>query len=766
MRHRLTSFLPLCLIIASSFLFFYKQIFLNRSFLASLVVNQGVTGAAPHGLEKTVIRQYPYLDAEAAAFTIEPATVLAGRLLRQWRMPLWNPYVAMGMPLAADMQAGYYFPLKILLYLNHKPAMWDFYFIVRILLAGFFAYLYCRLMKLGKGASLSGAFIFMYSGHFLLYIHIHHVDAEILIPLVLLCIERLVRRSDLGNALALGVAFGLILLGGCPPEVSFAIAFFATAYFLFRTLPRITLYQEFLASAGYFALAGFVGILISLPATAPFLELLRESYHGHRQAGLFHLMPTESILLFLPFFLDEHNFVLPYVGVLAPALALMAFGSKSNKSLVWFFWGFILFFMVRVFGLYGTNWIGQLPLFRWTLFPKYFFSSFLFSLSVCAAVGIEYVMSDQRKWRFIMIGLVSVPMFAIAFYVLHREPIMMLGKDAVAVRQVSTACAIIFLLAAVLILHSTLKIRGSFTIAILCLMVFSELFFYAYPLDYPRRTDPFPQAPYIQHLRQDHSLFRIFSLQGVLPPNYSTVVGLSDIGVNNAIFIRRYIKFMQEAINPACGPGKPVNEGGPNISSRLLDLLNVKYLISKTHLPLPADRFRIVYNREVKIYRNLRCMPRAFLVYQWEVIPEESQVLSRMLSGQFDFRNHAILEEQPAAVDPDDPQLLLSTDSSPEVLRYTADEVMIRVSPIKDGVLVLTDSFFRGWRAEVDGREAKVLRADYLFRGIYLEPGEHVVRFRYSPLSTWISCVISMITMAGIAIWAAWKLANHWGRNV
>jgi len=635
--------------------------------------------------------------------------------------------------------------------------MWDFYFILRILLAGIFTYLYCRLMKLGRAASLAASFIFMYTGHFLLYVHIHHVDAEILIPLVLLCTELLVRRRSIGNALALGVAFGVMQFGGCPPEASFAIAFFATAYFLFRSLTIIGLRKDLLPLTGYFGLAGFIGILISLPATAPFLELLRNSSHGHDQSGLFHLLSSQSIFLFIPFFSGEHSFVLPYVGMIAPTFALMAFGSKENRSLAWFFWGFILFFLVRTFGLYGTNWVGELPLFRLTLFPKYFFSSFLFSLSVGAAIGIEYAVSDERKWRFIILGLLSVPIFLMTFLAIYRDPIAALGKTELALRQIGIACSITLFLTIILIGLIRWKFPASLAKASICILLFGELFFYSFPLDYPYRASQFPQAPYLEFLGRDHSLFRIFSLQGVLPPNSSSVMELSDIGVNNAIFISRYIKLMQRAINPACGYSTPPNYGRPNISGRLLDLLNVKYLIGKTLLPLPGSRFSLVYNREVKIYQNLRSMPRAFLVYRWEIMDDDSEILNRMLSDKFDFRNSVLLEEKPAVTESQTSESLLPPNSPPEVLRYAADEVVIRAAPVKNGILVLTDSFFPGWKAEVDGKEVKLLRADYLFRGVYLNAGEHTVRFRYSPLSTLIPCVISLGTLMCIGVWCMWK---------
>jgi uncharacterized membrane protein YfhO len=60
-------------------------------------------------------------------------------------------------------------------------------------------------------------------------------------------------------------------------------------------------------------------------------------------------------------------------------------------------------------------------------------------------------------------------------------------------------------------------------------------------------------------------------------------------------------------------------------------------------------------------------------------------------------------------------------------------------------VLVLTDAYFPGWMARVDGAPAEIFRADYLFRGVLLPAGEHMVTFSYAPGSVALGAIATLL---------------------
>ncbi len=162
--------------------------------------------------------------------------------------------------------------------------------------------------------------------------------------------------------------------------------------------------------------------------------------------------------------------------------------------------------------------------------------------------------------------------------------------------------------------------------------------------------------------------------------------------------------------------------------------------------------YRLVHSGDVKIYENLDALPRAFVVHQAEVIPDDDQAVARMRDPAFDpIRTVILADGEPLAG---------SGDAMVEMVSYAPEEVIVDVTTDAPGYLVLTDTFYPGWRASVDGEPAEISRADVAFRAVRLEPGAHRVEFRYRPASVrwgaWISGVALFIWL-GVLVWALWR---------
>jgi hypothetical protein len=130
-------------------------------------------------------------------------------------------------------------------------------------------------------------------------------------------------------------------------------------------------------------------------------------------------------------------------------------------------------------------------------------------------------------------------------------------------------------------------------------------------------------------------------------------------------------------------------------------------------------------------------------VVLWDV----ADIVSYMNSSRFDPRAEVVLEEElPASVD-----AAPAAASSAEIKRYVFDQVEIAAEMSASGWVVLSDAFFPGWEATVDGVTTKILRADCALRAVAVPQGSHRVVFRYRPRSVVygrITCAIGLLAVA------------------
>ncbi|MEE8346716.1 MAG: YfhO family protein, partial [Dehalococcoidia bacterium] len=178
---------------------------------------------------------------------------------------------------------------------------------------------------------------------------------------------------------------------------------------------------------------------------------------------------------------------------------------------------------------------------------------------------------------------------------------------------------------------------------------------------------------------------------------------------------------------------------------------------------LSPGQFELVYDNEVKIYRNTHALPRAFVVNRAEVASGMEEAFAIMEQANFDPAHVAVIEG-----DLPKTQLAVLTngqgtgDSTVQITDYQDDQVTIRVETQLPGLLVLSDTYYPGWKAYVDGQQTPIYPTDVALRSVYLEAGEHEVRFVYSPASFKLGVLISGLSLLALVAYTgrgtAWRL--------
>jgi len=275
-------------------------------------------------------------------------------------------------------------------------------------------------------------------------------------------------------------------------------------------------------------------------------------------------------------------------------------------------------------------------------------------------------------------------------------------------------------------------------------------------IPFVRPAEIFPPSPTYEFLARNAGPYRVAAVDGASGSGFELPYGLDSAGGFN-VAPRRTMRLLSpfdfQILAPVFSSKRIVESPG-----RLLDLLNVKYLVATTwnrsaeRLVSRPDRFRLVFSdRSVRVFENLAVLPRAFLVPvsgAEVVVPDDAQFV-RLTAGDFDPARRVILGETPAASP-------VSRDAAPapaeprvEAIALHVNETSLRAEAAEPSILVLSQTHYPGWKVFVDGSERPLLRADYGLTGVLVEPGRHDVLFRYGPGFLWPGAGFST---AGLAI--------------
>jgi hypothetical protein len=166
-----------------------------------------------------------------------------------------------------------------------------------------------------------------------------------------------------------------------------------------------------------------------------------------------------------------------------------------------------------------------------------------------------------------------------------------------------------------------------------------------------------------------------------------------------------------------------------------------------------GSQWQPVYNqREALILRNQRALPRAWLVAKAEAVDGEEALLR--IRGEssyvFDPKETVLLEVNPREL----PSLpgALPPDSTVRIVRYESNRIELETSSTSACVLVLSEIFYPGWQAEIDGQRSPILLANFLLRGLSLSPGKHHVVMRYTAPRARNGAIISILTLVALGV--------------
>lgn len=200
---------------------------------------------------------------------------------------------------------------------------------------------------------------------------------------------------------------------------------------------------------------------------------------------------------------------------------------------------------------------------------------------------------------------------------------------------------------------------------------------------------------------------------------------------------------------------------------RLLRLLSVRYLYSQYLLDTEGHAREIPLDPTLPghLYELSNPLPRAYTVSEARSVPDRVAAINAVLDTRFDPTREVLLIDSVAPPgrreDPTSrgggPAGGAGAIEEATIVSDSGDEVRIRLGGDAGGHVVLTDSYFPGWRAYVDGAERPIELANFFFRAVPIRAGEREVVFRYRPRSFEIGRLISLVSLgASVLLGLSW----------
>jgi hypothetical protein len=181
--------------------------------------------------------------------------------------------------------------------------------------------------------------------------------------------------------------------------------------------------------------------------------------------------------------------------------------------------------------------------------------------------------------------------------------------------------------------------------------------------------------------------------------------------------------------------------------SRLMvreDLLNVRYHIKPASTAAPDAIYQDKY---WKVYEDKGGYPRAWLTHQAIIEPSHDAVFTRLEKRAIDSSKVSLIESPlPRALDAN------TTGDSVSFRSYEADSMSMDVNTTGTALLVVSEVFYPGWKATVNGQAAEIHKTDGALRGIVVPGGTSRVVFEYVPVSFYTGAVLSILTMGGVVV--------------
>jgi hypothetical protein len=738
--------------------------------------------------------------------SIYPWRLFGFNLLKDGIVPLWNPYNFCGTPFVANWHSAMFYPLNFIFFFLPPQIAINYSIAFHFFITGVFTYAFVRYLLGDRLCALVSAIVFIFSGPYLVQLFPGHIFNPLpWFPLSLLLAEIALRRKKMRYYVFLGCVLALQILAGHPQYMVYCLGGLVL-YLAFRTLCDCR-DEKCISPVGYMC-AGLavilaVGIALSAVQLLPSWEFKNQSARallsGPKAVSDVSFPPENVITLIAPEFFGNMYGVrywgrwllwetCAYVGILPLVCALMGALFVRNRYTK-FFSGLALLALLLAFGAYSPlfemlyHYVPGFALFRGQ--AKFIFLT-TFSLSVLAGYGCRHLLrrSEERKKGLLLFGgatLVTALLMLLLCVIAaagggersslwqavlrcraaggfegtpppHPADVQLIRAAYKGASTGMIAAAVWLGISSTIIMYAGLTNRlRAWVGALIIFVCLADLWHYGskYIIVSPLSSCRWPVGV-TDFFAPDRLDYRILAPNiGVPGANQNMTEGIYSIDgyeTMNVGCYKEYVDYSQ-GVSSATQLTFAINTVTP-----MLEALGLRYLVLPDRQRFVRAGYRLGFTgKGANIYEREAPIPRAYAVHKARIISDRARILYELNRG-FDFAREVIIEKAPGVALPG--KTVEGRLSRVELVSSLPHEVVIRATLPDAGVLVLSDVYYPGWTASVDGRRSEILRANYAFRAVALgRRGEHTVVFRYEPRSFTLGARITLGALVALVIY-------------
>jgi hypothetical protein len=682
-------------------------------------------------------QQYDWLAGPDMTQQVLPWHEEEARQFQHSQFPLWDPHSWGGQPMLGQAQPGAAYPLNWLFWLVPRQhghiakAAWQWYYVIIHYMAALFCFLLCRDLGLGRAASLIAALLFALAGYVGRTDWPQMLNGGIWAPLLIMFVLRAAHGiKPMASAALAGLCLGLSWLSGhhdAPIHLTLATGGL-WLYFVFRN--RSIDWRMVGLAALVLGLAFSIGALQILPAQengrlsmrwAPGALHWNEpvAYAEHQNLALY------AASLFGVVFPGLHRNVDPFIGIVGFTLMLLGITAAWTRPAV------KLFAALGMAGLLFT--LGHQSIFHGVIYslvpimeksrtPSRALVIFNVAAAVLAAYGIDSFVAAAGKWarRFVVgvtvFGLVTL---AVVFGVIATNKLSWPSDD-----RLILSAFIALLFAALLYGWRSGNLTTRTAQVLLTLLVIQELGNDAPYSFHDRATkDPFAESAtgnrdIAEFLHAMPGVFRSDSATDLVVGNWGDYYDLDLFHSYLAGATENVLRFRHDTWQTQA-------------------LLGIRYTLATK--PERAGQTEVFAGQSgVKVYENPEAFPRAWSVHDVGVVKSIEEGHDLIQEHLSEMHAKAFMIANPPK---------LETCGGQEWVWFTErrpSRVSLRAQMECTGMVVLSDTYYPGWRALVDGKPAEIYEVNIAMRGVVVPKGGHKISFRFRPTSAVVGAALSL----------------------